>query len=529
MANNSPGGSGRGNKGTAVIDDPDRPQCPDCGGFMASDGRKKPLWKCTDCGKKLAKKGAFRRSVDDFTKQWGFDIEAAEKYAQSCQKYKRIIVTSAQNNTPLFHPFWKSLNQAAAHFNCPIAVIPVHYKNVSAWNRDDKKEWPPEVQPYLVKGDIEFNNVTIKSDIKIAATAINPLAGLQAMGGNHWTVFGHAQCGMEPVATPADIMPKRLYTTGSVSMENYSISKEGEKARFHHTMGALLIEKHKDICFVRRLNCDDNGHFYDLDVKFTQTTATKGHRLLSLTTGDEHVKFNTVEKETYTGRGSIVKTLRPQYIVRHDVLDGYAGSHHHEKDPLLQFKKHHNGDNDYRAELEQAIDFINRTTPKDAKTLIVPSNHHDHLYKWLATADANKDHTNAILICELQKAMREAVLSGENPDPFYLYAKDKLTCDFEFLDRSKQYLIGGVDHSQHGDVGVNGSRGSTKAFANVVFKCTKGHDHTAREARGALSVGKSTGRMEYENGLSTHTNTHVAQYQNGKRTHIDIFDGRWKA
>ena len=99
----SVGGSGRGQKAVARIDDPNRPDCPSCGGFMRSDGKHQ--WMCNDeaCGKKVVK--APKRSVEDFTKQWGFDIEAAEKYAQKCQKYKRLIVTSAQNNTPLFQPF----------------------------------------------------------------------------------------------------------------------------------------------------------------------------------------------------------------------------------------------------------------------------------------------------------------------------------------------------------------------------------------------------------------------------------------
>lgn len=519
-----PGGSGRGKKGVEVISDPTRPECKRCGGFMKSNGAKD--WQCSDCGYNQVK--APKRQ-DDFLTSWGFDTERAENHAKKCEKKKRIIVTSAQNNTDVFSPFWKALKQAAACYKAEIAVIPVHYKNITLMEKDQSKEWCKQVSPYLVKGDIQFNNVLIRSDMKINATSLNPLQGKQPHGGNNWVVFGHAQMAMEPVPTPGDMMPKRLYTTGSCTLENYSVSDLGERARFHHTMGALLIEKHKDHVFIRQLNCDDNGHFYDLDKRFTSTGWTKGHSALSLTTGDEHVKFNKVEKETYTGRGSVVGILKPKYIVRHDVLDGYAGSHHHHRDPVTQFKKHHSGDNNYRAELRQVVDFINRTTPKGSISLIVPSNHHDHLDKYLATADANKDHENAILICELQAEIRKAALKDERHDALYLYMKDRLKCEFEFLDRSKPYLIGGVDHAQHGDVGVNGSRGSAAALSRSTFKMTVGHSHSARICKGVFQVGTSTGKLEYERGLGTHSNTHCIQYKNGKRTLIDIINGRWKA
>ena len=516
-------GSGRGNKDQAVIDDPYRPDCPVCGGFMESSGKD---WHCKKCGKYLRKNP--KRIPKDFYVRWGFDTDKAEKHARRCEKKKRLIVTSAQNNTPVDKAFWLALKQCARYYNCEIAVIPSHYKNVTLFDKEPKS-WVDELSSYLVHTDIEFGNVLIRSDVKINATTLWPLSGKQAHGGNHWVVFGHPQIACEPVATPSDMLPKRLYTTGSCTLPNYSISDSGEKAKFHHCAGALIIEKQKDFCFVRQINADERGHFYDLDVKFTQNGHTKGHRALSLTTGDEHVKFNIVSEETYTKRGSIVKTLKPKYIVRHDVLDGYAGSHHHEKDPMLQYVKHTQGDNDYAAELDEVVDFINNTTPEDSITLIVPSNHHDHLKKFLDKADANNDHLNAHFILDMQKAMREAADKGENYDPFYLYLKDRLKCKFEFLDRNTPYLLGDVDHSQHGDVGTNGSRGGARAMARTTFKMTIGHSHGARICQGVFQTGVSTGRLEYERGLSDHSNTHVLLYPNGKRTLIDIIDGKWKA
>jgi hypothetical protein len=492
---------------------------------MKSNGKKD--WKCQSCGS-CHQKSFIKGPRDDFRVSWGFDTDSAEKHARRCEKGKRLLVTSAQNNTEVDFNFLESLKQAAKYYKCDIAIIPVHYKNVTLFKRDDKKEWFPDVLPYLVKGDIQFNNVLIRSDVKINATTLWPLAGKQAHGGPHkWTVFGHPQIQSEPVASPGNMMPKRMYTSASCTVENYSITDMGEKARFHHCIGGLILEKFNDVCFVRRINAAPDGTFYDLDKHFSPDGVTEGHRIDALVPGDEHVKFNAAKKPTYTDKGSIVKKLKPRYIVRHDVLDGYAGSHHHEKDPVLQFRKHHNGDNDYRRELDQCIDFINDTTPSDAVTLIVPSNHHDHLSKWLNSVDMRKDHTNALLIAELNLRMREAALMGKEYDPFYLYASPRLTCRFEFMSRNEPYLIGDVDHSQHGDVGTNGSRGSAKSMAKTTYKMTIGHSHSARECQGVVQVGSSTGRLDYERGLSDHSITHCIQYENGKRTLIDIIDGKW--
>jgi len=517
------GGSGRGNKGSAVLDIPDRPNCPYCSGFVKSNGSH---WKCTPCNakfKKESRRNVLRRMEE---RESGFDEVAAEKHARKCEKGQRLIVTCAQHNTDVDGVFFQSLITASKFFKCQIACIPLHYKNITLMTKD-KKQWVDEVSPYLVKTDINFNGLKVKSDARINATTRHPLSGKQAIGGNHWTVFGHTQVARIPVAAPGGQTPKVMFSTGAVTLANYSQSNDGLIADFHHTIGALIIERSGDLVFVRQINAGEDGTFYDLDKHFKPDGVTSKNRIKSIVTGDEHWKFNDCERETY-GKGGIVDTLRPEYIVRHDVYDHYGASHHHSRDPVLQFAKHHNGDNDVKRELDQCIDAINRTTPKWSETLIVPSNHHDHLSRWLSNVDINSDHQNALLIAELQAETRKAAILGKNRDPFYLYASPRLTCKHRFLERNQSFLIGDVDHSQHGDVGVNGSRGSPRQLALTTYKMSIGHSHSPCIHMGVFQAGSSTGRLDYEKGLSTHSRAHIIQYQNGKRALIDIIDGRWR-
>jgi len=520
MAN--PGGSGRGNIGTAVVDT-DRPDCPLCGGFLHSEGKR---WYCKACNYGPLKEHKKSNAISRLRKEpAGFDTVAAEKHARRCEKGKRLVVTSAQNNTDVNPEFFASLKTLANYYSANIAIIPNHYKNVTL-TTNEKKQWVDEVTPFLVKTDINFGSLKVKSDARINATTRHPLASKGPINGSTWTVFGHPQVARQSVAAPGGVKPKVMFTTGSITKNNYSDSNDGLIADFNHTISALIIERDGDRCFVRQIMAGHDGEIYDLDKKFTATGWEKA-RIKAITTGDEHWRFNTTESITF-GKGGIVDTLKPEYIIRHDVYDGYSGSHHHRFDPVLQFLKHHNGDNDVRKELDQCIDAINRTTPKYAKTLLVPSNHHDHLSKWLSSSDINTDHQNALLISELQAATRKAALMGGNRDPFYLYAAPRLSCKHEFLDRNKAYLVDEIDVSQHGDVGVNGSRASARQLALTSHKMTVGHSHTPGIVMGVFQAGTSTDRLDYEKGLSSHSQAHVLQYANSKRAIIDIIDGRWR-
>jgi hypothetical protein len=361
------------------------------------------------------------------------------------------------------------------------------------------------------------------------------------LAGDRWVIFGHSQMAMEPIATPLNQLPGRMYTTGAMTQRNYSATKMGAKASFHHVFGALLVEISGKKTFIRQLNADSRGNIQDLTDLYTPEGVTRDVTALSLTTGDEHVKWmaDNVLRATYTASGSLVETCKPEYLVRHDVLDGYAGSHHHEGHYLLEYKKWFHGDANYRKELDQVVNHIHSTTPVDYKctNILVRSNHHEHLDKWLERADDRKDHLNADLICELRNLQREAVRDEREYDAFRLYMEPRIeeinktggNLSVVFSDANTPLLLGGVDHSQHGDRGANGARGSARSIANTTHKATIGHTHSARIVKAVYQVGKSTNTLEYEVGLSSHTQTHCLQYPNGKRTLIDILGQSWRA
>lgn len=523
--------------GKKKLDVGPRPEC--CGKSMmldrgkAESGRRR--FSCSQCKRSTTGSG-------EATENKGYDVKQAVAYHATLQKnlksgkLKTLILTSATNNTRKHSPFFNSLQVLCKDKKAKLAILPVNYKNVTAFtsNKTFNKSWVPDLQPFIIDKPLKFGRVMIRPDVKVPATAAAPLSGKEAINGNLWTIFGSPKFAMETVCDMKS--PKRMYTTGSITVRNYSQTNVGAKAEFHHVHGALILESNGKDIFIRHLNCDSKGRFYDLDRYYTPEGVTKGHRIKALIPGDEHVKFNkkAVRRATYDNKDSMVNLLKPEFIIRHDVLDSYAGSHHHDKNDVLLFRKHHNGDSDFRKEVDQAIKFINDTTPKFSTTLLVPSNHVDHLYKWLAKVDPKIDHTNALFIHELKTLQYQNALKGKlydqyHTDPFKLYAETRLYCKFKFLRMCQQHLIVGIDVGQHGDIGPNGTRGSAQGMAKSVNKMFIGHSHTARIVLGVYQMGTSTDRLEYAKGLSSWTNTHGIIYQNGKRALYDIIRGDWKA
>jgi hypothetical protein len=113
-------------------------------------------------------------------------------------------------------------------------------------------------------------------------------------------------------------------------------------------------------------------------------------------------------------------------------------------------------------------------------------------------------------------------------DPFVSHAQKFAKANVQFLKRGESKMLAEVEYGFHGDIGPNGSRGTTKNLSKLGVKVTKGHNHTAEIIDGCYSAGKSTGMLEYEQGgPSSHTNSHVVQYANGKRAIVIIINGRY--
>jgi hypothetical protein len=476
-----------------------------CETNVLRSGETKTRYRCRECGRS----------------------HTISETVKSVTKTNKFVITSCQNDTSINENFYNSLQVFCEETGSTLQVFkttfltPENISNPPVWHVEDE---------HLVDYSVDLEDrVRVLANIKVAITSLNPLAGIDDLSRGKHIIVAHPQLQMKTLLTDTPENPIFAYTTGTVSVPNYSYSKAGIKAKQNHSYSALYVEI-GDVVHIRVLNGDKDGNFYDVTGFYTPDGKQLFDHVEALITGDEHAMFISpkVLGATYTNPDSMVNVLKPKHLVRHDVLDFYSGSHHHESNVLLKYEKRINKTDDVKKELDLTCDHILKTTPEWATSVIVSSNHNDHLTKWLNFYDPKQDITNAKIYYGIMYTMCDMIDKGMPITPFEAYFRmQHKEGSVVFLGRNEPCEIKGVVISQHGDVGGNGSRGSAMQFARTAKKYVIGHSHSPRIEKGTYQVGTSTSRLEYAKGLTTWANTHCVIYPNGTRQLLTIQDGKW--
>lgn len=464
----------------------------------------------------------------------------------SSESPERLVIISAQNATPVFKPFLRSLLKYCERMTARLVVLPYRYKNpTSIWKQEDKSEewWDKSIEPYIVHDYVQVcPSLRLMGHIKIQPTASNPLSGFDTYTGSDSAIFAHPKVQLLTIPTPSRHLPKILSTTGSITKQNYTDSKAGHKGHFHHSFAAIVVEIDGNTFHQRHIHADERGRFYDLDKHFTPTGVTEGHRISGLVTGDTHAEFvdKWVEEATYTNPDSMVNVLNPWYLVYHDIEDFYRRNHHHKGNHLLSYGKHHYGRDNVEEGLQITADFIDRHSRPGMTNVVIKSNHDEALDRWLREADPKLDPENArfyhYMMYHLYASVKMTETGFTSDDPFEFWCKHpdqqrglSNVDDTIFLHRDASYVIEGIEVGFHGDRGPNGSRGSAKAFTKIGPKTVIGHSHSPRIEEGVYQVGVSARLdLEYVSGPSSWMHTHCIIYPDGKRTLIHIINGNWR-
>jgi hypothetical protein len=454
---------------------------------------------------------------------------------------RRYIVTAAQNATPV-DPVWWSVIQTMAKFKgAEILVIPLRYKNpTSRWTASQRNEeyWAPEVRPYLWNARTPLNkNLTVLGDIKIQPTASSPLTGSDALSLASSGIIGHTKLHLKAVPTPSNRMAKILTTTGACTVANYTDTRAGRIGEFHHSLSAVLVEIDGSKFHLRQLHFDrTTGTCTDLDTRYSDHDTTEpAPRALALVMGDTHVEYVDPDVVNATfGPGGIVEVTRPEHLVWHDLLDGYACNPHHAGNPFNMVAKRRGNTDDVRAEVERAIDFVHYRTPYDTQSVVVASNHDDFLRRWIISNDWRKDPVNAEFYLETALAMVKGTQLGtggtEYPCPFAYWLNKAASDRVRSLGMDESFVLGGVELGMHGDAGPNGARGSIKNLRRIGIRSIIGHSHSPGIDEGTYQTGTSTRlRLEYNHGPSGWINAHCLLNADGKRQLIIVVDGDWRA
>lgn len=463
----------------------------------------------------------------------------------------RYLLTSAQNNTKAFSALLDNLKAYQAWFPVAEIMISRFTYNKTAYENStyakpgrgptesdfDQCWYDPAIRPYVCDDPATHGSARYQlapdlqwcAEVNVWPTATTPLSGFESYAGSNSAIYPHAKIAMRSMPRMKGSPARFLFTTGCVTQLNYIQRKAGQKAEHHHVHGALIVEVNSDgDWWVRQINADRKGSFYDCPngqiVKVESGKVSVGHRSEAISWGDVHASEidQTVKMTNWAPGSGAVDKLKPRYQFMHDLFSMRSRSHHEMKVFSKMYEKFIKGEDSVSKEVRETKDVLVFAQRDFCKTVIISSNHDRHGDKWLDEADYKADLPNAEFFLRAQLDRVLAIKRG-SPWDFLQWAVLRLPdcppVHFAALDES--FLIGPKGHQiecgLHGDLGPNGSRGSTKALTVIGLRTTKGHDHSATILDGVYSAGVCQLNLSYNHGPSSWSLSHVLTYLNGKR------------
>lgn len=495
---------------------------------------------------------------------FGAQLEAPEVRRKKLSG-KRIVFAHAQNNTPIHDRFYAALKHFLKHKGAELIIGRSTYNKNGFQNLSDsntEEVWYDrkirdliDAQSMQVADDLIFCG-----ELNILPTAVNPLSGLHNYTKRASGIIPHTTISLETVPTHIDEPDKFLYTTGSITYPNYIEKKTGQKAEFHHAIGALYVEFDEDgEWHARHLAAEsDTGCFYDLTEYFTPDGVEDhaGRSVEAINWGDIHAE-KLAPEVAYNGFGikqengewydvgnddSIMETLRPKQQFLHDTADFSIRNHHNVKDPHFRFKMMNDKTDCVKESLAGVANVINAMSRSWCTTVIVESNHDQALVKWLKNEDYRQDPVNAVFFLDRQLSYYKSLESGDRNYHIFQDTMESL-CD-ELKNKDVVYLNDGdyytlfpesdnpIQCGYHGHRGPNGARGSTRSFTKIGIRVNLGHAHAPLLYQNVACAGVSgKKRMGYNDSApSSWAWSHIITYTNGKRIIItQKYQGNWRA
>lgn len=336
------------------------------------DTRMSLLMSRYGISERTARKWIAKLGFSKFVEPENEVISKAKVKTVSNSKY--YFLSWAQNATPVHTPFLHNIKTYAEYLGAELYIVPGRYRNPTSVFTDQKDDWwDTSIEDYLTLSRMGLHKgVTLAADVKVQPTASDPLSGFEGLTGESSTIFGHPRVHLKTLPVLEGHPFKFLFTTGAVTIPNYTDSKAGKKGEFHHTYGFVIVEvKDDDTYFIRQVTADPNGNFYDILNKIENNTVSVIDSVESYIMGDLH--SSEKDEPLFEATLSYLDILRPKNVVLHDVFSGKSISHHERKDPIKQFQKLQSGDAYLEKEIDITLDDIETLLPYNP--VIVRSNH----------------------------------------------------------------------------------------------------------------------------------------------------------
>lgn len=486
-------------------------------------------------------------------------------------KVARYICSSMQNNTHP-HPSFQNLlaygawtkkakrgdtfEMIVGTFSYSIDAYGAKAVKRGAYKPQGKLWYDKALIPYIKDESIQLApGLVWCGEQNILPTAALPLNGLEDYNGRNSNIVPHVKQHMYSVGSLADEATKFNYSTGAITQRNYIQKRAGIVADRKHTYGALMVEVDSGgNWFVRQLVIDAAGVVYDI--------GPSGYRGVRVENGKVHaIKANAPASQSFVeaiqwgdihaaemdlscrnlgwATGGFIDQIAPRKQFCHDIFSMRSRGHHEIKDFFRTYAKFINDEGGVQDEVKVTADFMSEAWRSWCETIVVRSNHDRHLDRWLNEAKSELDPQNARYWAMLRERRLAAYDDHENDFNVLEYAlrnvEGGIPASIRFLGEDESYVLcktapgGGIEMGLHGDLGINGARGSTRGLRKLGRKVTKDHDHTACIIDGVVSGGACSLNFPYMKGPNSHSVSHVVVFENAARQIVTFWNGKARA
>jgi len=482
-------------------------------------------------------------------------LEMAKRPLPPSGHVARYILSSIQNNT-LLHPGFNNLLAYRDWLDnlekgtCEILIGTYSYQ-LAAYGagavkrgthkvKESRLWYAPEVEQYIVDESVALApGLVWCGEQNILPTTRHPLTAFEDYNGRKSNIVPHAKIAMESVASLADEATKFNYSTGTVTQRNYIQKRAGILAEQKHNYGALLVEVDSDgNWWVRQLHIDDDDAVMDVGPDgyhgvYIQAGQVRTEPVTEgIYWGDVHVsELEVWVRELGWGKGGMLDTIGCTHQFMGDIFSMSTRSPHEAKNFRRMYELHINGEETVEHEIQITADFMNEATRDWCETVVVAANHDRHLDRWLNETDFRIDPVNAKFFVELQWQMMDAIERGDKDFNILEWALKSRGAnkDLRFLGVDESYRVAGIENALHGDLGANGSRGSTRGLTKLGMALNKAHDHAAAIRDNVYSAAACALDFAYTKGPNSRSISHIVTYRNERRAIVTMWMNKWRA
>lgn len=453
--------------------------------------------------------------------------EYREALNDEIKKYKKFVITTAVMGKEVNKPFADSLRNYAKRNNALLIALPCE-DVVSRGKKTSKTlEISPELSDFrVVFKDTYINNNLCLCAIKVSAKQINPLTGLDRLTVQRQAsiIVASPKVFLKYVPNMHYDIPPALMTTGAVTINNYDTDRYMSKrtstlAEGDHAYGAIIVEvENEHIFHFRHVRASSYNSITDMGIDYLPDGSVQPMDNTVMVMGDSHTGYH--DKELHVSIMEAALKSGVDTIFLHDIFNATSVTHHDKGKGITRAIKAKENKLDLKLECTAIRNYLNNIILHGMDAYIVSSNHDHMLLRWLEEGGYINDPLNY----EMGVSLAAAAIKGHDPLKYAIeneigYKEERV----HWLKEDESCKVYGVECSNHGSAGANGSKGSLQIFEKGLGNCVVAHTHSAAIIRDAYCVG-TVGVMDqgYNRGLSSWTRTCCLIYKNGTKQLINF-------